>query len=289
MSDSSDDDYLYRFVFEDFGVRGEFVRLGAAWRAVRDKHDYPQAAARALGGALAAVALLSATIKFKGSLVLQIQGDGLVRSLIAQATDRGTLRGMATLNEQAAEDAPVLGQARLVLSAESPQGERYQGIVPVEGDSVAAALERYFEQSEQLPTRLWLAVDEAHAAGLFLQRLPTDGDDAENWQRVVTLADTIREEEMLGLEVEQLLHRLFHEESLRLFEPRALSFRCGCSREKVGQALAAMGEGELAQMLDELGAIEVRCDFCNADYRFDAVDVAQLFKAPSTEAPGRVH
>jgi molecular chaperone Hsp33 len=291
MSDK-DNDYLYRFVFEDFGVRGEFVRLAASWQAVREKHHYPAPVAQALGSALAAVSLLSATIKFRGSLVLQVQGDGLVRSLVAQATDQGTLRGMASFQalpegqEPAADE--LLGHARLVLTAESPDGERYQGIVPVEGGSVAGAVEHYFRQSEQLPTRLWLAASGDRVGGLFLQRLPGATDDAEDWHRVITLADTISDEELLSLDVEELLHRLFHEESVRLFEPEPLAFRCSCSRERVGRALVAIGEGEVAQILDEMGSIEVNCEFCNASYRFDAVDAAALFTQPPADAPESV-
>lgn len=287
-----DNDYLYRFVFEGFGVRGEFVRLAASWQAVRKKHDYPALVAQSLGSALAAVSLLSATIKFRGSLVMQIQGEGLVRSLVAQATDQGTVRGMASFEMPAGGSEPeshdVLGQARLVLSAESPKGERYQGIVPVEGGSVARAVEHYFQQSEQLPTRLWLAADESVATGLLLQRLPGAADDGEDWNRVLTLADTITEEELLSLDVEELLRRLFHEESVRLFEPEPMAFRCGCSRERVGQALVAIGEGEVEQILDEMGSIEVNCEFCNARYRFDAVDAAALFKPGTGEPPERV-
>lgn len=287
-----DNDYLYRFVFEDFGVRGEFVRLAASWQAVREKHDYPVVIEQPLGAALAAVSLLSATIKFKGSLVLQIQGDGLVRSLVAQATDQGTLRGMASFemppNEIEPESDNLLGHARLVLTAESPEGERYQGIVPVEGGSVTGAVEHYFQQSEQLPTRLWLAADGSAATGLFLQRLPGGNADEEDWNRVTTLADTITNEELLSLDVKELLHRLFHEESVRLFEPEPMSFRCACSRERVGQALVAIGEGEVQQILDEMGSIEVNCEFCNASYRFDAVDAAVLFKPGSGDIPETV-
>lgn len=287
-----DNDYLYRFVFEDFGVRGEFVRLAASWQAVRGKHPYPPAVEEPLGSALAAVALLSATIKFRGSLVMQIQGDGLIRSLVAQATDQGTLRGMAGFGMPSSESGPepagLFGHARLVLTAESPDGERYQGIVQVEGDSITGALEHYFQQSEQLPTRLWLAADDTAACGLLLQRLPGRDDGDEDWNRVVTLADTITDDELLTLGVEELLHRLFHEESVRLYEPQPMAFRCGCSRERVGQALVAIGEGEVEQILDEMGSIEVNCEFCNASYRFDAVDAAALFRPGSGDAPKRV-
>lgn len=290
MSDA-DNDYLYRFLFEQFGVRGEFVRLGASWQAVRDRHDYPPSVEQPLGSALSAVLLLSGTIKFKGSLVLQLQGDGLVQALVAQATEQRTVRGMARFdpllrNGETVDRDSLLGNARLVLTAEAPNGERYQGIVPVEGGDVAAAVEGYFVQSEQLPTRLWMAAGSTAAAGLFLQRLPgAADDDDEDWRRVCMLAETITEQELLTLDTRELLHRLFHEEDLRLFEPEPVAFRCGCSRERIGDALVSLGEGELAQILEETGSIEVDCEFCNAHYSFDTVDIASLFAHVTAESP----
>jgi len=289
----ADNDYLYRFVFEQFGVRGEFVCLGPSWQAVRERHDYPLLVEQQLGKALTSVLLLSGTIKFKGSLILQLQGDGKLQALVAQASEQRTIRGMArfdpSLREQlSVPEGQLLGQARLVLTAESPSGERYQGIVPVEGGDVASAVEGYFVQSEQLPTRLWLAADDQHAAGLFLQRLPQTDDDDEHWERVCMLADTIREEELLSLDARVVLHRLFHEEDLRLFDPEPVAFRCSCSRERVGHAIASLGEGEVAQMLDEMGSIEVDCEFCNAHYVFDTVDAAALFAKLPSDTPGKV-
>jgi len=289
----SDDDYLYRFVFEQFGVRGEFVCLGSSWLAVRERHDYPPLVEQQLGKALTSVLLLSGTIKFRGSLILQLQGDGRIQALVAQATEQRTLRGMARFDEvlktqQEVPENELLGQARLVLTAEAPSGERYQGIVPVDGGDVASAVEGYFVRSEQLPTRLWLAADAGHAAGLFLQRLPQTHDDDEHWERVCMLADTIRDEELLNLDAQEVLRRLFHEEDLRLYEPEPVSFRCSCSRERVGETLASLGEGEVAQMLEEMGSIEVNCEFCAANYVFDTVDAAALFANLPSESPDKV-
>lgn len=290
----TDDDLLYRFVFEHFGVRGEFVCLGPAWQDVRRKHDYPGPVQAVLGKALAAVLLLSGTIKFKGSLILQLQGDGLIRSLVAQATEARTVRGMATFDDALrtypdVEKDALLGTARLVMTTEAANGERYQGIVPVDGGGVAAAVEGYFAQSEQLATRLWLASDGVHAAGLFLQQLPKSEGDELHWERVCHLAGTIRDEELLSLDAHTVLHRLFHEEDLRLFDPEPVRFECSCSRERIGNALLSMGEGEVAQMLEELGTIEVNCEFCNAHYRFDAVDAAALFAATMKDPSGDIH
>jgi len=290
---SADNDYLYRFVFEQFGVRGEFVRLAASWQAVREKHDYPPAVEVPLGNALTSVLLLSGTIKFKGSLVLQLQGDGLVQALVAQATEQRTVRGMARFDEllrsgEQVDPDHLLGNARLVLTAQAPNGERYQGIVAVEGGDVAKAVEGYFVQSEQLPTRLWLATDRQAAAGLFLQRLPQTEQDQDHWERVCMLAETIKDEELLSLDARELLRRLFHEEDLRLFEPEPVAFRCGCSRERIGEALVSLGEGEVAQMLEEMGSIDVSCEFCNASYSFDTVDAAALFTRVPADTPDSV-
>lgn len=272
-------DQLHRFVFESLGVRGELVQLGASWQAVREIHDYPPVVAGQLGQALAAVALLSGTIKFKGSLILQIQASGPLRTLVAQATDQRTLRGMASWEGEVPDGdmAASFGQGRLVITAEAPSGERYQGIVAAEGDNLAVALENYFIQSEQLDTRLWLFADGDRTAGLLLQRLPGETGEGDGWARVTALADTITADEGLSLAAGELLHRLFHEEALRLYDPEPVAFRCGCSRERISQALASMGKASLEEIVEELGAVEVNCEFCNRHYRFDAVDVEGLF------------
>jgi len=272
-------DQLHRFVFEGLGIRGELVQLGASWQAARDIHPYPPVVAGQLGQALVAVALLSGTIKFSGSLIMQLQGPGPLRTLVAQATDRRTVRGMASWEGEVGEGdmAAIYGQGRLVITADAPSGERYQGIVAAEGENLAAALERYFVQSEQLDTRLWLFADEHHAAGLFLQRLPGKQGEADDWGRVTTLANTVTAEELLTLDVQQLLHRLFHEETLRLYDPEPVAFRCGCSRERVAGMLRSLGQTAVDEIVEELGAVEVNCEFCNRQYRFDAVDVAGLF------------
>lgn len=281
-------DYLYRFVFEDFGVRGEFVRLAASWNAVQERHDYPAHVETELGKALAAVSLLSGTIKFKGSLIMQTQGDGPVNALVAQATEQRAIRGMAHFDEtrEPIEGESALGNGRLVLTAESPAGERYQGIVGLEGDGIEHALEGYFQQSEQLATRLWLSADSESAAGLFLQKMPTDHAEDDDWERVVMLADTIKDEELLALDVKEILHRLFHEESVRLFDPEPVAFRCGCSRERIETVLINMGQKDVESIIEEKGAVEADCEFCNARYVFDAVDVAALFNEVPTVDPG---
>ena len=286
-------DLLYRFTFEHFGVRGEIVSLGASWRALLERHDYAPAVRDYLGQAMAAATMLSGTIKFKGSLILQLQGDGPLRTLVAQATERRTIRGMALV---AAGDVPAgklssaFGDGRLMLTAESPKGERYQGIVALQGDRLADVLEAYFEQSEQLASRLWLAAGGQVAAGVFLQRLPGEQVDDEDWQRVCLLADTLEADELLQLAPREILRRLYHEEDVRLYEPEPVAFRCGCSRERIETALRGMGRREVESIIEERGSVEADCEFCNAHYHFDAVDVAGLFaEGFQATSPGSHH
>lgn len=285
-------DQLYRFTFEHFGVRGEVVVLAASWRAVLERHHYPRSVGDYLGEALAAAVLLSGTIKFKGSLILQIQGSGPLRTLVAQATDQRMLRGMALADGEVppADLSGAFGDARLVLSAESPKGERYQGVVGLEGRRLADVIESYFSQSEQLPTRVWLAADAESAAGLFLQRLPGDADeDQDGWNRVCLLADTLDSDELLHLAPEALLRRLFHEEALRLYTPEPVAFRCGCSRERIAGVLRGLGAEEVNAIIEDRGVVEVDCEFCNTHYRFDAVDAAALFADGTVADPSDAH
>lgn len=273
-------DRLYRFVFDELDIRGEFVQLDASWKAVQERYRYPAAVAEQLGQALAAVLLLSATIKYDGSLILQSQSSGPLRTLVAQATRQLTVRGLARWEGElpSGDLAAVYGSGQMMLSVLNRGGDRYQGIVGLEGDNLAAALERYFSQSEQLASRFWLVADGERAAGLFLQQLPAERERQEEaWRRICLLAETVTREELLKLPAQTLLHRLFHEESLRLFDPQPVAFRCGCSRTRIADSLRALGRAELSSILEEQGAIEVDCDFCNRHYRFDAVDMEQLF------------
>jgi molecular chaperone Hsp33 len=272
-------DTLHRFLFEGLGVRGELVCLDAAFQAVLARHPYPGPVQRPLGEALASVLLLTATLKFEGRLTLQAQGSGPIRTLVVQGTHRGTVRGLARWRGDVphADLQGQFGGGHLALTLEPERGERYQGIVPLEGAGIGAAIEAYFGHSEQLPTRLWLAVDGARAVGLMLQRLPGTAMDADGWDRTVTLADTVEPQELLTLHVRNLLRRLFHEEDVRLFDPEPVAFRCGCTRGRIAETLRALGEREIDAIIAEQGDIAVTCEFCNRDYRFDAVDARELF------------
>ena len=273
------EDSFRRFLFEDLGVRGEFVRLGNSWKSVLERHPYPETVSRQLGQALAAVVLLSATIKFKGALILQVQGDGPLHTLVVQATDQRTVRGIAHWRGEVPEgplDA-VFGSGRIVLTVQCEGTEPYQGVTELVGDTLAAAIEHYFLRSEQLATRLWLAADPQRAAGLFLQEVPGSHQDSEDWSRVCLLADTVTGNELLTLPSENLLYRLFNEERVRLFEPEVVTFSCNCSRDRIERVLVALGRAEIEETLRVEPSIAVHCDFCNRLYQFDAVDIGGLF------------
>lgn len=275
--------FLRRFLFEDLGVRGEWIKLTTSWQAAKQHQQGPQIAQQQLGQALAAVVMLSATLKFRGSMILQAQGDGDLKTLVAQATHDLKIRGLIRSNDQLSTGSleTLFGEGRLVLTIEPDDAHPYQGIVPLQGKNLAAALQTYFEQSEQLKTRLWLFANETHVAGLLLQELPSQKIDKADWERIEILADTVTEQELLELNCEQLLYRLFNEEKVRLFDADPVEFQCACSRSKIERTLRAMGREELEDILQEQGTIQVGCEFCSEHYLFDRVDVETLLAQES--------
>jgi molecular chaperone Hsp33 len=275
----SDNDRLYRFIIENTRVRGELVRLNATWQAILERADYPPNVRNILGEAMAACTLLAATIKFQGSLIMQIRGDGPLHLLVAQASSQRTLRGIARWNDDVPDHdlQAIFGNAQMVVTMEPEEGDAYQGIIELKGDSLKEAIEHYFMQSEQLNTALWLACDDEVCAGFLLQELPGADLPEEDWNHARILADTLSQNELLELDAKQILLRLYHEDDVRLFDPEPISFRCGCSRERIGQVLVSLGHQEVQDILQEQGKIEVDCEFCNAHYEFDPVDAEALF------------
>jgi len=282
MSDS-----IRRFMFEGAPIRGEIVQLDATWRAVLERHEYPPLLQTLLGEMMAASALLSATLKFDGAMLMQVQGSGPLRLLVVECTSAGTLRATAkwdALPEQAGF-ADLLRDARCAITLIQPDGSQsYQGVVEVVGDNVAEMLMHYMRHSEQIETALTVAADGMRVGGLLLQRLPESADD-DRWDRVCMLASTVEAAELLGLAPLDVVRRLFHEEDVRLFEPQPLAFRCACSKARVESMLTMLGPEEVESVLAEQGRIEVTCEFCNRAYRFDPVDAAQLFVG-GTRSPG---
>lgn len=285
--------HLQRFQFLDGAVRGEICRLDEAYQAVLSRHDYPAPIQRFLGEALTGVALIAANLKFEGCLILQIQGDGPVSVLMVECNHLGELRGIARYDEakmavQTDEGWTALtGQGQLILTIDPEEGERYQGIVALEGESLGAALAGYFAQSEQLPTYFTLAATDQQAGGLMLQVLPQadGGQDDDLWDRTQGLAQTLKPEELLGLSSEEVLYRLFHEERVELYPEQALRFHCSCSRERSANALRSIELTELLEIAQEHGGqLEVDCQFCRQKYVFDAIDLHQLH-LPSPVVP----
>jgi molecular chaperone Hsp33 len=310
-----DRDCLHRFLFEQYPIRGHLVHLDAAWRALIEHRDYPPAIRDALGEAVVASLLLAATIKFEGVLSLQLQGDGPMHLMLAQCTSGLGVRGLARYREGGSGAGgeirgggipDLIGAGNLTVTLETDDGaQRYQGVVPIAGERLAESLQVYFENSEQLPTRLWLHADASGLSGMLIQRLPAAEagaaqagaaaaeaaaeavDDA--WRRVQLIGETLTADELRTLSDAQILHRLFHEDDVRLFESAPVFFRCRCSRERVAGMLQGLGETETRSILEERGEVEVRCDFCNRAYVFDAVDVAQLFRGVAGDGGGSIH
>lgn len=275
-------DSLQRFMFEHAAVRGEIVHLDATWKAVLDRRNYPPALRTVLGELMAAAALLSATLKFSGSLIMQIQGGGPVRLLVVECGADLTMRAMAHWDGDLAEGAALpdlVGEGRFVITIDPKKGRQtYQGIVDLEGGSVAAVLENYMQRSEQLDTRIWLAADSHGAAGMLLQKMPDSPEaDTDAWNRAVLLGATVKPRELLDLPAREIIHRLYHEEDIRLFDSSPVHFGCTCSRERVANTLRMLGYDEVRSLLDEIGYIEADCEFCNHHYVFDAVDAEQVF------------
>ena len=316
---------LTKFLFEGLPVRGMLVRLTGSWRELLARRTgdnvYPAPVRELLGEMTAAGVLMQANIKFNGALVLQIHGDGPVKLAVAEVQSDLAFRATATLTGPVPPDSQlealvnVHGRGRCAITLDPrerlPGQQPYQGIVPLHGDRreplqrVEQVLEHYMLQSEQLDTRLVLAANDELAAGLLIQRLPVEGeanlegpvaeaarrneDDiglSEAFNRIATLAATLTREELLSLPAERVLHRLFWEETLRVFEPQSPRFACTCSRERVRGMLRGLGREEVDSIVAERGDVEIGCEFCGAKYRFDAVDVGELFTPEVDQPPG---
>jgi len=290
-----DNDQLHRFVIENTRVRGEIVHLNATWKAALERYEYPENVRNILGEAFAACALLSATIKFEGSLILQIRGDGPLHLLVVQATSEGTLRGLARWSDDVPADdlKNIFGNGQMVITIEQPSGEPYQGIIALQGEHIQDAIENYFKQSEQLNTRLWLTSNNEICTGFLLQELPETketrhsnlGEDHNDWDHAQALGNTLSKQELLTLSSKEILHRLFHEDDIRLFDPTPLSFRCSCSNERISKMIVSLGLVEARSIISEQGEIHVDCEFCNAQYTFDSIDVENLFASTPNSKP----
>jgi len=301
MTPRTDRDQLTRFLIHAAGVRGVRVHLQDTWQQIRERADYPAAAMELLGEAVAAAALFTGHAKVEGRLSVQLRGDGALRTLFAECTAAGTLRGIVQLGDEGevSRDLRALGpDAMLAITIENPattaaaraghEPARYQGLVALESSSLAGAFEDYFRQSEQLPTRLLLVADEHAAAGLMLQKLPGDAGDDDGWTRAGALFETLQPRELLDLPGETLLTRLFHEDGVQMLGNKPLRFACSCSRERVEAMLVSLGMDE-AQAAAAEGEAHVRCEFCGQSYRFSQQDIRQLFVTGTAELSAPEH
>jgi molecular chaperone Hsp33 len=288
-------DTLQRFIFEHTPIRGEIVHLDATWRAILERHEYPPIVRDLLGEMMAAAILLAATLKMRGRMIMQLQGHGPIRLLVVECTNALELRGVAHWQDlpETTDLEQLLGDGRLIITLEPMDDqERYQSIVETKGKTLAEILGRYLQQSEQLDTHLWLAANDARAAGMLLQKLPSKdpAQDSDIWNRVIHLSETVQRDELLQLPQLSLLHRLYHEEEVRVFEPSPVCFRCSCSKDRVDNMLRVLGYAEVKSILQEQGQINVACEFCNQKYVFDSVDAEQLFASTAQHsAPETKH
>ena len=276
-------DVRTRFIFDDMPVRGLHVRLENVWQHIVEQKNYPSAIRRALGELLAAGVLLSGNLKNEGALIVQVQGQGRLKMLVVEATSDRTIRATARWDEAAeiGEDeslADLLGEGGVfVLTLQPKDGEPWQGVVPLEGESIAQMLVNYMKRSEQLDTHIVLSASDEAAGGLLVQRLPEEVLDEEAWEHVSTLARTLTADELAELDAQHVLYRLFHETPPRVFPPDELEFACTCSRGKVSDMLLMLGGEEVGNVVAEEGSITVDCDFCNQHYTFDETDINALF------------
>ena len=279
-------DASQRFIFENTDIRGEIIRLHHSYLSCVQGKGYPDAVARLLGEFLAAASLLATTIKFEGRLVVQARSEGEIRVIMGECSSDGAIRGIARYEETPGSEqfSELLREGTLVITIDHRKGEPYQGIVSLEGNNVAEALQTYFSQSEQLGSVFYFASDRDTVAGLMLQQLPPQMEkDPEvrkgQWEHFSTLASTITDEELLSLPNADVLHRLYHQEELRVFPPRELHFACSCSRERTARALSALGREEVESIIAEQGGVEISCEFCGTEYNFGPGELHLLFES----------
>jgi len=287
-------DQVRRFVLEQHPIRGHVVRLGRAWLELREHQDYPPVVQQLLGEAVGAVVLLAATLKFNGTLTLQLQGKGLVNLLVAQCTHDFKVRAMARHEPlvqieggDAAGFRSLAGDGQIIVTVEATdRASSYQGVVPIAGDSLAESLETYFHQSEQLPSRVVLAASPGAVAGMLVQRIPTEGgkqapvDPAAleaAWMKTDHAMVAMTREQLLGDDVEQRLVHMFGADEVRVFKEHPVKFECRCSGERVANVLRSLGAEEVRSVIAEQGAVTVTCEFCQKPYKFDPIDVEHLF------------
>ncbi|CNL09197.1 Hsp33-like chaperonin [Yersinia enterocolitica] len=280
----SNHDQLHRYLFANHAVRGELVSVNETYQQVLANHDYPSAVQKLLGEMLVATSLLTATLKFDGDITVQLQStDGPLTLAVINGNNQQEMRGVARFKGGISDESTLkemVGNGYLVITITPAKGERYQGVVALEGETIAACLESYFMQSEQLPTRLFIRTGEvagkAAAGGMLLQVLPAQERNEDEFDHLAQLTATIKAEELFTLPANEVLYRLYHQEDVTLYEPQNVSFRCTCSRERCADALVTLSEEDISEMLEQDGNIDMHCEYCGNHYLFDAVDIASI-------------
>ena len=274
---------LNRYLFDDLSVRGELVQVDEAYQQIISSKEYPLAVQKLLGELLVSTTLLTATLKFEGSITLQLQGDGPVSLVVINGDNEQKIRGVARFKGDIDDQATLhqlIGKGHLVITIEPKKGERYQGVVGLEGDNLAQVLEGYFERSEQLKTRLWIRTGEfegqACAAGMLLQVMPDGTGSPDDFEHLEQLTDTVKDEELFSLDANDLLYRLYNQETVQLFTPQPVVFQCSCSRERSSAAIMTVSKEELADIIAKEGAVSLHCDYCGTNYSFDENQVREL-------------
>jgi molecular chaperone Hsp33 len=279
---------LQRFLFEHANIRGEIVSLDSSWRHVLERRKYPDSVSKLLGEVTAATTLLAATIKLDGTLSIQIKGHSGLQLVMAEATGSNSFRSTAKWdqeNEKILENTNLLRKGTIAVTI-TPEKSRqpYQGLVQTQGESIQHSIENYMQQSEQLTTRLWLASNDQKASGMLLQKLPVkDPIESDDWNRITTLASTITDQELLSLDFEMILNRLFHEETIRVFEESPMQFICSCSEKRTVAMLHSLGEQEVRSILNEQGNVNITCEFCGKNYIYSPPGVDRIFSGKSSD------
>lgn len=288
-------DQLHRYLFEQFAVRGELVTVSETWKQILENHNYPQPVKKVLGELLVATSLLTATLKFAGDITVQLQGDGPMNMAVINGNNQQQMRGVARVQGDVPEGADLktlVGNGFLVITITPDEGERYQGVVGLEGDTLAECLEDYFLRSEQLPTRLFIRTGEVEgqlaAGGMLLQVLPAQNAQGNDFEHLATLTETIKTEELFTLPANEVLWRLYHEEEVTLYDPQNVEFKCTCSRERCAGALRTLPDEEIDSIMAEDGEIDMNCDYCGSHYVFNAMDIAEIRNNASPADP-QVH
>ncbi|MGK0411448.1 MAG: molecular chaperone Hsp33 [Shewanella psychromarinicola] len=281
-------DQLHRYLFNQGNVRGEMVRLEKSFQAILDSYHYPPVIQQLLGELMAAASLLTATLKFEGDIAIQVQSEGPLSYAVINGTHNQQLRGVARWDEELdtlpTEFSQLLEKGVLVITITPEQGERYQGVVALDKPTLAECIEGYFEQSEQLATKIILRTNlsgnEAKACGMFLQVLPLSSESTQkadtDFEHLSTITDTIKDHELFHLPAEDILHRLYHQENIELYPATKVVFKCSCSKERSASALSAVNKEELLEIVAKDGDIKMNCQYCHTEYSFDAIDVESI-------------